>query len=81
MDLYYFYNGMNNIINLSINHKDYIFNSKQIHNDPLILLNLESSFNLKGGAAAGLAGAAKSGQGKGGRKEDYMNAYEQRKQE
>ena len=49
MDLYYFYNGMNNIINLSMNHKDYIVNSNQIHNDPLILLNLESSFNLKGG--------------------------------
>jgi hypothetical protein len=52
MDLYYLYNGMNNIVNLSMNNQDYLVNSKKIHNDPLVLLDLESSFNLNGGAVA-----------------------------
>jgi hypothetical protein len=66
MDLYYFYNGMNNILNLSMNHKDYLLNSKKIHSDPLILLDLDHSFNLKGGSgAAGAAGAGGAGAGAG----------------
>ena len=55
MDLYNFYNGMNNIVNLSMNNKDYIVNSEKIHNDPLVLLDFQTSFNLKGGVVPGAA--------------------------
>ena len=84
MDLYYFYNGMNNIVKLSTNHKYYLDNYKKIHN-PIILLYLETHFNLKGGAGAGAGVAAavlkgavsKGASGAGGRKKKLAKTKEE----
>jgi hypothetical protein len=51
MDIYYFYNGINNIIKLALKDKKYLANSKLILNDPLVILDFQYSSNLKGGAA------------------------------
>jgi hypothetical protein len=50
MDIYYFYNGINNIIKLALKDKKYVANYKLILNDPLVILDFEDSSNLKGGA-------------------------------
>lgn len=49
MDIYYFYNGINNIINLALKNKKYMDNSDLILNDPLVILDFQDSKNLKGG--------------------------------
>ena len=48
MDLFYFYNGVKNIINLSLENELYISNSTLIYNDPLVILDFENYFQ-KGG--------------------------------
>jgi hypothetical protein len=58
MDIYYFYNGINNIIKLALKDEKYLANSKLILNDPLVILDFEDSNNLKGGSA--LASKAKA---------------------
>ena len=62
MDIYYFYNGINNIIKLALKDKKYLANYKLILNDPLVILDFQSSSNLKGGSA--LASKAKEAIGK-----------------
>ena len=52
MDIYYFYNGINNIIKLALKDKKYLANSKLILNDPLVILDFQYSSNLKGGSPA-----------------------------
>ena len=43
MDIYYFYNGINNNIKLALKDKKYLDNSKLILNDPLVILDLQYS--------------------------------------
>ena len=50
MDIYYFYNGINNIIKLALKDEKYLAYSKLILNDPLVILDFEDSSNLKGGS-------------------------------
>ena len=49
MDLFYFYNGVKNIINLSLENELYISNSTLIYNDPLVILDFENYFQKGGG--------------------------------
>ena len=57
MDIYYFYNGTNNIINLlSKNEQEYTNGDLLIYRDPLVMLDLypkpyiKSPINLNGGS-------------------------------
>ena len=50
MDIYYFYNGINNIINLISKNEKYLNHYELILNDPLVLLDFKYSKNLKGGS-------------------------------
>ena len=57
MDMYYFFNGANNIINLlSKNEQEYTNGDLLIYRDPLVMLDLypityiNSSINLNGGS-------------------------------
>jgi hypothetical protein len=57
MDIYYFYNGINNIINLVTKNKKYLDHLQIILNDPLVILDFKESKNLKGGASLITKGA------------------------
>jgi hypothetical protein len=59
MDIYYFYNGFNNILKLALKDKKYLANSKIILNDPLVILDFEDYSNLKGGNPLLLVSKAK----------------------
>lgn len=59
MDIYYFYNGINNIINLALKDKKYMDNYELIFNDPLVILDFNDSKKLKGGAGAGAVAVGK----------------------
>jgi hypothetical protein len=63
MDIYYFYNGINNIIKLALKDKKYVANSKLILNDPLVILDFQYSSNLKGGTLSAVKAALQSSQG------------------
>jgi hypothetical protein len=60
MDIYYFYNGINNILKLALKDKKYLANYKLILNDPLVIIDFEDSNKLKGGATAVATGAVKN---------------------
>ena len=60
MDIYYFYNGINNILKLALKDKKYLDNYKLILNDPLVIIDFESSSKLKGGASQAIAMIAKN---------------------
>jgi len=50
MDIYYFYNGINNIINLVTKNKKYLDHLQIILNDPLVILDFKDYKKLKGGS-------------------------------
>lgn len=61
MDIYYFYNGIQNIINVALRNDAYLLNYEKIIQDPLIFLDFENTKTcIKGGsdAAAPTGGAA-----------------------
>jgi hypothetical protein len=49
MDIYYFYNGINNIVNLILKNEKYLNYYELILNDPLVILDIKDHNNLKGG--------------------------------
>jgi len=51
MDIYYFYNGINNIINLISKNEKYLNYYESILNDPLVILDFKDFKNLKGGTS------------------------------
>ena len=52
MDIYYFYNGINNIINLVSKNKKYLNYYELILNDPLVIIDFKDSKKLKGGSGS-----------------------------
>jgi len=50
MDIYYFYNGINNIINLVSKNEKYLNYYELILNDPLVILDFKDYKKLKGGS-------------------------------
>jgi len=51
MDIYYFYNGIQNIINVALKNEDYLLNYEKIIQDPLIFLDFENTKTcIKGGS-------------------------------
>ena len=51
MDIYYFYNGIQNIINVALRNDAYLLNYEKIIQDPLIFLDFDKSNTcIKGGA-------------------------------
>ena len=50
MDIYYFYNGINNIINLISKNEKYLNYYELILNDPLVILDFKDYKKLKGGS-------------------------------
>ena len=56
MDIYYFYNGIQNIINVALKNEDYLLNYEKIIQDPLIFLDFENTKTcIKGGSAPATA--------------------------
>jgi hypothetical protein len=51
MDIYYFYNGINNVINLLSKNEKYLDYYELILNDPLVILDFKDSKKIKGGAS------------------------------
>ena len=52
MDIYYFYNGINNIINLVSKNEKYLNCYELILNDPLVIIDFKDSKKLKGGSGS-----------------------------
>ena len=69
MDIYYFYNGIQNIINVALRNDAYLLNYEKIIQDPLIFLDFENTNTcIKGGSGADAGAASGSGEQSGKKK-------------
>ena len=74
MDIYYFYNGIQNIINVALRNDAYLLNYEKIIQDPLIFLDFDKSNTcIKGGGTATATAATATAAANTNKKSDKKN--------